>query len=216
MAGQRTWKRASCILLAVALSGIVFAASMAAPPTLEVEDCLAVEVGTPVRVHGLVVDVRAYSSGTETVTLMDRAGGATLLVVCRPHATIALQTTLEVADLVSVEGEIGRDASGTIIFAQKGAVVPIARGPAAFSVELLCANWKLFEHDRFNVSGLLVEQYGSLYLSSLGGERMVTVRCDRELAAPYLGAFVTVDCVLRVDERTLHIYLWAYGVRTQP
>jgi hypothetical protein len=209
---RHPWMKIASPILVVTLCAALLAASAATPPTLEVTDCLTVESGTPVRVIGVVIDVRSYDSGTETLTLMDRDGGESIRVICLPCDTISLEARLEVAALGRVDGEVVRDASDTVIFAPKGGVTPLARSQFTLSTDILCENWRLFEFDRFNVSGELVKHADTLYLKGISSDHLITVRCRHDDLSCYLGQVVTLDCRLFVDQDVLVVYLWVYDV----
>ena len=203
--------RLLCTLLALTLGSALLLASEASPPTLEVRECLAVENGTPVLVVGVVVDVRSYDSGTETLKLLDRAGGPLLSVICLPEGAISLSRKLMIGDLVRVDGEVSRDASETIVFTTKGRVAQVLRPHLVLSVELLCENWRVFEFDRFNISGALLSTDGVYRLQGLGGVHSVELRGLVEIPSASWTS-VTVDGTLLVDESSMVMFLKVHSI----
>ncbi|HIH01006.1 TPA: hypothetical protein HA259_02825 [Thermoplasmata archaeon] len=186
-------------------------ASQTAPPTVEVRDCLTVETGAPVIVLGIVVDMRAYDSGTEALTILDRAGGPRVKVVCLSGVASPLSERLVIGDLVRVEGEVSRDASDTVVFTTAGQVTQVLRPELVLSVELLCENWRVFEFDRFNISGALVSTDSGYRLQGLSGGHSIELRLSDTLAAA-AGAFVLVDVTLLVDQTSMVIFLRAHAM----
>ena len=201
-------------LLAVTLGSALVLACDASPPTLEVRECLAVENGTPVLVIGIVVDVRAYDSGTEALELLDRAGGPLISVICLPEAAVSLSGLLMIGDLVRVDGEVSRDAAETIIFTTKGRVTHVLRPQLVLSVELLCENWRVFEFDRFNITGALLSTGNEYRLQGFDGVHSIELR---GLAACPLssGTSVIVDGTLLVDKSSMVMFLQVHSMTTR-
>lgn len=198
------------------MSSALLAASAAVPPTVEVMECLAVEEGTPVRVVGVVTAHHTYDSGTEVVTMVDRCGGAEVRAICSPTRAPALCTLLSIGDLIRVEGAVARDASSTIVFASRDKVSLLCHSEFVLSVEFLCDNWRLFEFDRFNVTGGLERSGDSLFLRSLSNERGISLRLPEGLSTDLIGELVFVDCTLLVDLQSMTIFLQAWSLHATP
>ena len=177
-----------------------------------VNECLALEEGTPVRVVGVVTAHRSYDSGTEVVTMVDRCGGAEVRAICSPTRTPALSTLLSIGDLIRVEGAVARDASSAIVFASRGKVSLLCHSEFVLSVEFLCDNWRLFEFDRFNTTGGLERSGDSTFLRSLSNERGISLRLPNGLSTDLVGEIVIVDCTLLVDLQSMTIFLQAWSV----
>jgi hypothetical protein len=203
----------ACLLLVSAMSSALLAASMALPPAVSVEECASLEEGTPVRVVGVVSYLRSYDSGTEVVTLVDRGGGSEARVICSPSRAPSLCSILSIGDLVRVEGEVSHDSSITVIFALRDGVSVLARSELTLSVEFLCDNWRLFEYDRFNISGEVVDDAGASFLQSFGGERRIALRFTESAEPVSDCGKVIVDCTLFVDLRSMVIFLRAWALR---
>jgi hypothetical protein len=201
-----------CLLLTLTLSTALVLAHQSTFPTLEVGECFSVEPGTPVQVFGVVVEVRSYDSGTEILSLMDRGGGPCLRVICLPQSTISLSEELRIGDLVRVEGEVSRDATDIIVFADKNRVTQVLRPEFVLSVELLCENWRVFEYDRFNVSGAVLSDGDITRLQGFSGSHSIEMRCQDALLPPVSGAHALVDCTLLIDPRSMVIFLQAHSI----
>ena len=161
-------------------------------------------------VLGIVVDLRSYDSGTETLVLLDRAGGAQLKVVCLPGVAAPLSGRLMIGDLVRVEGDVSRDAFDTVVFTTTGRVTQVLRPELVLSVELLCENWRAFESDRFNISGTLISTGSDRRLQGLDDAHSIELRCpDTWAATP--GARILVDGTLLVDQTSMVIFLKAHA-----
>lgn len=213
MDAQNHRTRIACLLLVATLSSALLAACAAIPPTVGVQDCLTLEEGTPVRVVGVVSAHRAYDSGTEVVTMVDRYGGAEVRAICSPTRAPALSTLLSIGDLIRVEGSVGRDASSTIVFAPRDRVSLLCRSEFVLSVEFLCDNWRLFESDRFNVTGKLERSGDAVVLRNLINERRILLRHSESLSMDLVGETVIVDCTLLIDLHSMTIYIWAWALR---
>jgi len=202
--------------LVVTLSSALLVASAALPPTVGVKECLAVEEGTPVRVVGVVTALRSYDSGTEVVTMVDRCGGAEIRAICSPTRAPARCTFLSSGALIGVEGAVARDASSAIVFASRDQVTLLCHSEIVLSVEFLCDNWRLFEFDRFNVTGGLERSGDSTFLRSLSNERGISLRLPKDLSTDFVGGIVIVDCTLLVDLQSMTIFLQAWSLHAVP
>lgn len=216
MGAQSNRTRIACLLLVATLSSALLAASAAVPPTVDINGCLAVEEGTPVRVVGVVTALRSYDSGTEVVTLVDRCGEAEVRVICTQTRAPALCTHLSIGDLIVVEGAVARDASSTIVFASRDKVSLLCHSEFVLSVEFLCDNWRLFEFDRFNVTGGLEHSDGSTSLRSLSTDHGISLHLPNDPPTDLAGGIVLVDCTLLVDLRSMTIYLQAWSLHAVP
>jgi hypothetical protein len=214
MASRTPSIRSICLVLIISLSTALVVASSSAPPALDVEACLSVETGIPVCVMGILVDMQSYDSGTEVLTLLDRDGGASLRVVCPSSPSVRLCMTLRLGDLVRVEGEVSRDASDTIIYASKDRVSQVLRPEFVLSVELLCENWRMFEFDRFNISGEVMSDGESLRMRGFSSSHTILLRFYDGEPPPTPGQVVIADCTLLVDQHSMVIFLKAHGFRT--
>ena len=200
-----------CTLLLLTLGSALVLASQAAPPMLEVRDCLSIETEAPVVVLGIVVDIRSYDSGSETLVMLDRAGGAQMKVVCLPGIAAPLSGRLMIGDLVRVEGDVSRDAFDTVVFTTTERVTQLLRPELVLSVELLCENWRAFESDRFNISGTLVSTGSDRRLQGLGDAHSIELRAPDTWTAAS-GARILVDGTLLIDQTSMVIFLKAHAV----
>jgi len=169
-----------------------------------------------VRVVGVVTAHRSYDSGTEVVTLVDRCGGAEIRAICSPTRAPALCTLISIGDLIRVEGAVARDASSVIVFASRDTVSLLCHSEFVLSVEFLCDNWRLFEFDRFNVTGGLECSGDSLFLRSLSNGRGISLHLPEGLSTGLLGEAVIVDCTLLVDLQSMTIVLQAWALHAAP
>ena len=212
MAQRENRTRIACLVFLCTLSvGLLFASS-SSPPSVEVRDCLMLEEGTPISVTGVVTDIHSYESGTETIILVDRAGGASVKIVALPTGAEPIAERVSIGDLITVEGEVARDASNTIVFATREGTTLVCRSEYVLSVQFLCENWRGFESDRFNISGELDEESGVWTLRSSAGERRIALECPKPIPEALKGCTVVVDCVLLVNQEAMYIFLSAIEI----
>jgi hypothetical protein len=199
---------------AVSLATLLWAASTASPPLLSVSEVSSAGDGTVVRVFGVVADIRVYDSGYASVLLADHITGATIHVILPPSRSDAVLGAMAIGDQVFAEGTTSIDSTGATVFADCGSVEIMSRAAFTMSVEFLCSHWRLFEFDRFNVTGSVTFEGDECYwwLSDpASGHRIRAMPCDA-LRDTANGATVLVDCTLLVDLRTMTICLRTWAV----
>jgi hypothetical protein len=208
------WVKVACLILASSMSSALLVSSTALAPSVTVEECASMEEGTPVRVVGVVSFLHIYDSGTEVMTLVDLDGGSEVRVVCPPSAASAVCSVLSIGDLARAEGEVSHGSSITTIFASHGGVSLLSRAEMTLSVEFLCDNWRIFEHDRFNISGEVVIDATAFYLQGFGGGHRIALRFGEDAGPVSAGCRVVVDCTLLVDLESMVLFLRAWAFRS--
>jgi hypothetical protein len=198
----------------VSLATMLWAASAASPPLLSVSEVPSAGDGTAVRVFGVVADIRVYDSGYASILLADHVTGATAHLILPPSESYTVLGAMTIGDQVLAEGTTSLDPSGATVFADCSDVEILSRAEFTMDVEFLCSHWRLFEFDRFNVTGSVTYEAdeGYWWLSDpYSGHRIRAIACD-ELRDTGNGASVLVDCTLIVDLRTMTICLRTWAI----
>ena len=192
----------------------MWGASCASPPLLRVSEVANAGDGTAVRVYGVVADIRLYDSGYTSVLLADHVTGVTVQVILPPSRPEAVLGEISIGDLVLTKGTTSLEPAGAAVFADRSAVEVLSRAAFTMSVEFLSAHWRLFEFDRFNISGRISTEGDEGFhwlVDPVSGHRIRVTPCEGWLS-PYANARVLIDCTLIVDLRTMTIYLKAWAV----
>lgn len=198
----------------MSLATLLWASSSASPPLLSVSELPSAGDGTVVRVFGVVADIRVYDSGYASILMADHVTGATAHVILPPSSSDTVLGAMTIGDQILAEGTTSLDSAGATVFADGNSVEVMSRAAFTMSVEFLCSHWRLFEFDRFNVTGSVIYEAGEGYwwLSDpYSGHRIRALACDamRDIGD---GATVLVDCTLIVDLRTMTICLRTWAV----
>lgn len=197
-------------LLSVCLTSSMFLLALGAePPIVSVSEACTVEDGTKVRAVGVVTRLWVYESGYECLLLADSECGETVRVMCARARSEMPSLWCSVGDSVLAEGHVSRDASETVIFSSSDRVDLVQRAEFVLDVDILSIHWRLFEHDRFNISGVAVPGAadGTWCLGSDEGETVISMRFTQPCEALSAGCELTVDCTLLVDTETMTICL---------
>ena len=196
------------VLFAAGLAILLWLASCAEPPLLKVSDLDRVEDGLAVRVAGIVADVHPYDSGHTSVLIADYMSGETAQLLVSPTAEGHAVDGIAIGDEVLAEGVISLAPPRTTVFVSSGGISVIAKAAFAMSVEMLCADWRLFEYDRLNVSGVVCappDDTDAWLTDAEGRYRIRLVPANS--AGPLPLGLATVDATLLMDSSTLSLYL---------
>ena len=200
------------------LTALLWLASTSVPPMLTVSELDGADDGTTVQVRGMVVEMRAYDTGFQSMILVDLATGETAQVLLTPSMTEDALEQATIGDEVLVIGVVALEGSERLLFAERHSVRVIAKSADVMRVETLCMNWRLFEYDRLNVTGVVAidADSGSAWLvGTLGTPRLrLTAAADQTRAND--GTLVTADCTLLMDAHTMSLYLKAWDITPRP
>ena len=207
-----------CLAFTAALAALLWLSSGATPPLLMVSELEQAEDGTIVRVQGIVVEMREHDSGYLSVTLADLTTGETALAFYRPSARDILLREVSIGDEVLIVCVVASDSSHPVLYADSQGTTILSKSTAALSVETLCANWRLFEYDRLNVSGVVeVEpESGIVWLADTLGSARLRLQADPERIDAINGALATVDGTLILDTRTMAPSLKVWDITPCP
>lgn len=172
------------------------------------------EDGMVVQVYGVVADTRLYESGYTSMLLADHASGDTIQVLFQPHSVRVALSEMSIGDEVLVEGTVSLEPPRATVFADAENARILSKAAFVMSVGFLCSNWRLFEFDRFNVSGAMVAgpDSGGLWLMDPFSGHRIRLAYEPSSAGALHGTDVVVDCTLLMDFQTMSLYLRAWGV----
>ena len=179
---------------------------------LRVSDLRGVEDGTIIRTSGIVTELREYETGSTSILLADYYSGDTIRVLLLASLADASASDMSIGDEILVRGVISVEAAQPVVFAEGGGVSILSKAGYSLSVEIVCTHWRLFEYDRFNVSGVVaIEQNPeTIWLTDpLSGHRIRLLPSSLSEFAT-TGSQVVVDCTLLMDMRTMsfHLNVW--------
>jgi hypothetical protein len=199
------------VLAAGLLSSILLLSAASVPPCLSVSEVWALGGDATLTVSGLVVSLRSYETGSESLVLADPSGSPTVRVICSPGPGPPPSASASVGDMTAVSGECVFEDGVPVIFCRYGDVRVMAESEEALTVSLLGASWRLFEGDRFSVRGVCsVDPLGAPRLTDPGGGCSFALLPDPGVAA--VEGDVIVDCTLVVDRSTMSVVLEAHAV----
>ena len=203
-----------CLVFAAILAAMLWLSSTSVPPLLMVSELHKAEDGMYVRLQGLVAELREHDTGYLSMVLVDCVNGETVLTLHPPAARAALFNEVSTGDEVLVTGRVASGSSSPIVYADSRGTEVLCKSAFAMSVELLCANWPLFEYDRLNVSGIIEveEESGYAWLADPLGAARLRIRTDADRIDASGDALVVVDCTLLMDTRTMGLYLRVWSI----
>ena len=205
-------------MFAVLLATLLWLSAQTGAPMLRVSDLRSVEDGTIIRTSGIVAELREYETGSTAISLADHCSGDIVRVLLLTPLADASATDLSIGDEILVRGMVSVEAARPIVFAEGGGVSILSKARYSLSVELICTHWRLFEYDRFNVSGIVaIEQNPerTWLTDPLSGHRIrISSLALPELAAA--GSQVIVDCTLLMDMQTMSFHLNVWDMTLAP
>lgn len=206
--------RLSGILASGLLASTVLLALSSTPPALSVSDLWALGESTDVTVHGVLVSLRSYESGSEVLVLADETGHPTVKIVCQPGPTPPPSARASMGDLLGATGEcVFEDAVPTMYCGSAGVRV-IRPSEEVVTVGLVCSSWRLFEGDTFRMSGVCSSAGGLPRLHDARGDPSLQMRLDRGVEA--VEGPVVVEATLVMDTSVLALVLEVHGLEPLP
>lgn len=210
--------RAVAVLSSCLTASLLFLALGAEPPLVSVAEAAGAEDGMGVRTSGILASVRIYESGYEALLLTDTGSGEALWAFCAPGMAPMPSAWCSVGDEVLVEGHVARDTEGVRVFTSSDEVECLRKAEFVMDVAHLSVHWRLFEYDRFNITGRAVpgDAPGTWLLTDEAGTHSITLALDRTSTGFESGDRLTIDCTLYVDDRTMTVLLRAWSVTPHP
>ncbi len=196
----------TAVLAAGLLSSVVLLSASSLPPSVTVSQLWGLDGDASMTVHGVLVSLRSYESGSEVFVISDAPGSATVKVVCSPGPGAAPSGTASIGDLLSVSGECVFEDGVPCVYCRYGDVRVLRTSEEVLTVDMVCASWRLFEGDHISLQGVCGrDEYGILRLSDAGGECGIAMSLEPGLT-PVDGE-VLVGCVLVMDTATMSLVL---------
>ena len=206
-------------LLSICLTSSLFLLAInSEPPSVSVSEACAMEDGAKVSATGVLTRLWVYESGYEGLLLADCEQGDTVRVMCSKGRADMPSLWASVGDAVRVEGHVSRDAYETIIFSSSDRVGLVQRAEFVLDVDILSLHWRLFEFDRFNISGVAVPGGvdGEWFLGNGDGSMVISMRLDEARVDLRPGDRLALDCTLLVDTETMTIFLRVWTAERIP
>ncbi len=198
-------------VLLILLGSIVLLGASTAPPRLDISQISSVDDGTSVMVSGILVDFHSYDAGVENLVLMDRHTGATVKIVCYKGIEPSPSQYSEIGDELLIKGEVSQYGSSSAVLTESKGVSVLKKARFVLTVEMLSANWALFEGDEFVIRGLMMQNGHRLYDHDL--EHCIIVSSESVSLAQFDDREVLVTCVLRFDDSIMALTLVVESVR---
>ena len=206
-------------LLSICMTSSLFLLAInAEPPSVSVSEVCTMEDGAKVRTTGVLTRLWVYESGYEGLLLADCERGDTVRVMCSNGRADMPSRWVSVGDAVQVEGHVSRDAFEAVIFSSSDRIDLVQRAEFVLDVDILALHWRLFESDRFNISGVAVagDVDGEWLLGGGDGSTVISIRLDEACMDLCPGDRLALDCTLLVDTETMTIFLHAWAAERIP
>ncbi|MEM4232439.1 MAG: hypothetical protein QXZ19_00505 [Thermoplasmata archaeon] len=201
---------ASCVLLL----GMV-----ADPPQVDVSALHGLDDGSVVTVRGVVVDLRAFDTGSDMLVILDLSGAEIARIQVSPGCRPRPSAYTSIGDLVAATGRVVLEGQVPVVYSSSDCIVLVAESPVALSVCMGCDNWQLFIYDEFKIQGYVQNDGGSgafCLVDSLGasGPRL---RIQHTNALQFVeGKRVTVLGKLTMDPNEMSLVLTVRTISLAP
>jgi hypothetical protein len=199
------------LVLIALLGSIVLLGASSATPRLEIPQVSAVDDGTSVLVAGILVDFHSYDVGVENLVLMDPRSGDTIKIACYKGIGPSPSQYAAIGDRLLIKGEVSQYKSSTTVFTDNDGVSVLKKAEFVLTLELLSANWILFEGDEFVIRGVIMQDGHRLYDHDL--EHSILVVSDGVSVSQFDDREVLVTCELRYDETIMSLTLVVKSIR---
>lgn len=198
-----------CMFTVAALSSLLLLSSQTAPLSIRVDDLSRLDADLHVRVYGVVASVTVWDDGSAKLLLADHISGSTAIVRLEHSPERDFAGLVHIGDMIRVEGRAASGDGKPVIYASAGSAEILTLSEHSLSVDFLCDNWLLFQHDRFRITGVLACDCdsGATRLTNAQGDRSIRADCELVPAPLMEGTPVTAECTLLMDETTLALFL---------
>jgi hypothetical protein len=199
------------LVLILLLGSISLLGATSETPRLEIAQISSVDDGTSVVVSGVLVDFRSYDAGVENLVLMDSRSGATVKIACYKGIGAPPSQYAAIGDELLIRGEVSQYKSSPTVFTDNEGISVLKKAEFVLTVELLAANWALFEGDEFVIRGVMMQSGHRLYDHNL--EHSIMVISDGLSVSQFDDRGVLVTCELQYDESIMALTLVVESVR---
>lgn len=176
-------------LLLVTLSSIIGLGLHAEIPAVDLSGICFLDEGQEVVVRGLLVDLRRYDSGFESLVVASVDGQSTLRVLVSPGHRPQPSAYARIGDSLRVMGRVSNSGSETMVYCESDSVSVEARSEEALTVRALSGAWHLFLGDELRIRGFVITHLASegvrLYDSDLVCSILLTGAVEVSEAAPF-------------------------------
>lgn len=199
-------ERMVAVLAAGMLASMVLLSAQSTPPPLSIAQLWGMGEDASVSVRGLMVSLRAYESGSETLVIADEPGTVTVKVVCSPGPGSAPSRFADVGDLLSVSGECVFEAGVPTVFCRYCDVSVLMPSEEVLTVRILGEAWHLYEGDVVVLAGVCVpDGDGAPRLHDVESGCSIAMRLAE--GVPMAEGPVLVECVPVLDPWTMALLL---------
>lgn len=177
------------VLLLVTLSSVISLALQTAVPVVDLSRVRLLDEGQEIVARGLLVDLRRYDSGFESLVIASPDGQETLRVLVSPGHRPSPSAYARTGDSLRVMGHVSRSGYDTMLYCESGSVSVEARSEGALTVRALSDTWPMFLGDELRIRGIVVTHLASegfrLYDPDLVCSILLTGAVDVSGAAPF-------------------------------
>lgn len=196
-------------LLSVLLGIMVLLASASSTPSVRISEVPLLDDGQEAFTSGILVDLRVFDSGAESLLLTDDTDGAVLNVISLPGIRPQPSSYVDIGDELRVLGEVSNSRVLSILYSSSDRVILRRASEYVLTVEILSRNWLLFQGDEFRICGLLAADASSgtyrLFDSDMG--HSISIRSDGRDVSHLMSKKVMVEGVLRFDSNSMGFYI---------
>jgi len=185
------------------------------PPMIAISKAPELEDGLVVAVRGILVDLRAWDSGSENMVLLEPATGATIRIVSAQGLREQPSSYASVGDEMEATGELKSSESPPLLFADSDDIILSRDSEAVLTVTVVTENWLLFKNDRICLCGVLIVEPGSedVRLTDSSREHSISMDVSVEQIGGMAGRYVSVDATLILDPGRMEFELEDCGIR---
>lgn len=196
------------MLLLVTLSSVIGLGLQAEVPAVDPSGVRHLDEGQEIVSRGLLIDLRRYDSGFESLVIASPDGQDTLRVLVSPGSRPQPSAYARMGDSMRVMGRVSGSGYDTTLYCGSDSVSVEARSERALTVRTLSETWHLFLRDELRIRGIVVTHLASegprLYDSDLVCSILLTGAVEASGAAPFEAV---VTGILDMDEVSMSLNL---------
>ncbi len=140
---------------------IVYMGASSPVPTVDLRDISIMDDGRGVVVHGMLVNLRRYDSGSEALVLASPDGQATIRVQVAVGMKAQPSAYARPGDTLKVFGRLSTSGSDPVMYCSGDSVSVESRSEQTLTVASLSHAWQLLLDDELRIRGVIVAPLGS-------------------------------------------------------
>jgi len=148
-------------ILLVALSSLITLGLQAEVPTVDLSGVCFLDEGQEVMTGGLLVDLRRYDDGLESLVIASSDGQNTLRILVFPGHRPQPSAYARMGDSLRVMGRISGSGHSTMLYCESDSVSVEARSESVLTVKALSEAWQVFLGDELRIRGFVVTHQAS-------------------------------------------------------